>query len=392
MKAYRWTGKRLTPGEGTKRSRMKTLTFLLPVFFALAFLATQIAWAQVGKPNAPLDRHALVTRHNVVLTQFNGERPLQVGNGEFAFGMDLTGLQTFAPFNTMSQWGWHSSPLPPGQHPEDFAGQVWDTHGRPVRYPLPDPQCPELSAWLAANPHRINLGRIGLVLTKRDGTPATQSDLRNARQQLDLWNGLVTSRFELEGEPVTVTTACHSTLDTVAVRIASSLVHAGRLAVFLECPGNDPRQFANFVGDWSHPGRLESLSPVQKSACRFRASAGRHPLPHQSGVAENANLRLPLIDLLVPPVLRIVKAEYGAGDKWLDVTAIASKAVQEGRLTLRADNALGADPTPGSGKNTAGRSTHWAQPRRQQRLVRTKSFDSTLPPRRTVFTPAESGR
>lgn len=136
MKAYRWTGKRLTPGEGTKRSRMKTLTFLLPVFFALAFLATQIAWAQVGKPNAPLDRHALVTRHNVVLTQFNGEQPLQVGNGEFAFGMDLTGLQTFAPFNTMSQWGWHSSPLPAGTTSRGLCragvGHAWPSRALPL--------------------------------------------------------------------------------------------------------------------------------------------------------------------------------------------------------------------------------------------------------------------
>ena len=71
---------------------------------------------------------------------FDGERPLQVGNGEFAFGMDITGLQTFAPFNTMSHWGWHSSPLPPGKKLEDYRGQTWDTHGRMVQYPMFDPE------------------------------------------------------------------------------------------------------------------------------------------------------------------------------------------------------------------------------------------------------------
>jgi len=30
---------------------------------------------------APIDRHALVTRHNVVLTKFDPENPLQIGNG-----------------------------------------------------------------------------------------------------------------------------------------------------------------------------------------------------------------------------------------------------------------------------------------------------------------------
>lgn len=73
-----------------------------------------------GSHNERIDRHALVSRHNFVLTSFDGEHPVQVGNGEFAFGMDITGLQTFAPFNTMSHWGWHSSPLPPGEKVENL--------------------------------------------------------------------------------------------------------------------------------------------------------------------------------------------------------------------------------------------------------------------------------
>jgi hypothetical protein len=222
-----------------------------------------------GSANDSIDRHALVSRHNVELTAFDGDRPLQVGNGEFAFGMDATGLQTFVPFNTMSDWGWHSSPLPPGQKIEDFKGQVWDTHGRPVRYPMPDHQHPELSEWMAANPHRINLGRVGLVLTKRDGSPAAQTDLSNIRQKLDLWNGLVASHFELEGQPVTVTTACHPSLNAVAAQIESPLIKQGRLAVFLDVPGNDPLQFANFVGDWTRPGRLEEAPVTQSHRADF---------------------------------------------------------------------------------------------------------------------------
>ena len=44
---------------------------------------------------APIDRHALVTRHDVVLTNFDTANPLSVGNGGFAFTVDATGLQTF---------------------------------------------------------------------------------------------------------------------------------------------------------------------------------------------------------------------------------------------------------------------------------------------------------
>ena len=313
-------------------------------------------------PRPPIDRRALVTRHNVELTRYDGERPLQVGNGEFAFGMDVTGLQTFAPFNTMAQWGWHSGPLPPGgQRPEDFRGQVWDTHGRPVRYPMPDPERPELSAWLAANPHRVNLGRIGLALTRKDGTPAAAGDLRNPRQTLDLWSGIVTSRFELDGEPVTVTTACHPTLDAVAVRVESPLVRAGRLAVFLECPGNNPLPFANHVGDWSRPGRFERRGdPARKNRADFERRMDDAVYHVSLAWQGRAELRQPGADSSAAPpaapplpALRIVKAEYGAGDRWLDVTAAVANAVRDGRLTLRATGAalgLSEDPAPGVGK------------------------------------------
>src|ERR1019366_8041456 len=56
---------------------------------------------------------------------------------------------------------------------------------------------------------------------------------------------------------------------------------------------------------------------------------------------------------LLPPSSRsvsplvIVKAEYGAQDKWLDITEIARKAVRDGQLRLRADNTLGPDPVHG---------------------------------------------
>ena len=59
---------------------------------------------------------------------------------------------------------------------------------------------------------------------------------------------MVTSRFRIEGQPVTVTTACHPKLDAVAARIESPLIRAGRLRAFVDAPGDDDRQFANFVG------------------------------------------------------------------------------------------------------------------------------------------------
>ncbi len=44
----------------------------------------------------PIDREALVRRHNVVVRKVDFVAPLTVGNGGFAFTADITGLQAFA--------------------------------------------------------------------------------------------------------------------------------------------------------------------------------------------------------------------------------------------------------------------------------------------------------
>src|SRR5437764_3320449 len=90
----------------------------------------------------PIDRKALVTRHNPILRKFDPTSPLSVGNGEFAFTADVTGLQTFAeayatdpkhtPLCTMSQWGWHTSPRPTDLPPLELT--EYDAHGRKVGY------------------------------------------------------------------------------------------------------------------------------------------------------------------------------------------------------------------------------------------------------------------
>ena len=60
-----------------------------------------------------IDRYQLVTRHNPILNHVDKASPLTVGNGEFAFTADVTGLQSLYreyaeaefPLCTMSQWG-----------------------------------------------------------------------------------------------------------------------------------------------------------------------------------------------------------------------------------------------------------------------------------------------
>ena len=108
---------------------------------------------------APIDRHALVTRHNVVLKSFDVNNPLSVGNGQFCFTVDATGLQTFPnafentiPLGTLSDWGWHTSPNTNGWDIDNFQFKEYiDLNGRKVPYAdvLHNLQTPEIK-WLRA--------------------------------------------------------------------------------------------------------------------------------------------------------------------------------------------------------------------------------------------------
>ncbi len=90
--------------------------------------------------------------------------------------------------------------------------------------------------WLRANPHRLDLGRIGLVITREDGTAVPLDALERTEQSLDLWSGTLTSRFVVEGVDVRVETVVHPDQDLVAVRVVSPLVRAGRVRVQVSFP------------------------------------------------------------------------------------------------------------------------------------------------------------
>lgn len=220
-----------------------------------------------GSRATPLDRRALVTRHNVVLTKADIHSPLQVGNGEFAFTADVTGLQTFAeaydegmPLGTMAQWGWHSFPNERQLDFEDIH-TFYESHGRQVPYADgkggyatdAPPDTPHPAVYRRANPHRMHLGRIALAFDSATGHDLALSDITEVRQELDLWTGAIESRFRIEGLPVTVVTACHPELDLVAVAVESPLVTLGRLGVSIAFPY--PAGEWGRTADWSLPRR-----------------------------------------------------------------------------------------------------------------------------------------
>lgn len=248
---------------------MNLKTLLLPIL-----VTGLLHIAPVGLAGTRIDRHALVTRHNVTLHQLDVENPLTVGNGEFAFTVDATGLQTFEslftntiPLGTLSQWGWHMTPTTNDWSIEKFQFKEFNVNGRAVGYAdVPgNRRTPEIN-WLRSSPHRLHLGQIGLWLTRFDGQRATAADLKNIEQTLDLWRGEIVSRFECDGEPVTVRTLCHPTRDLLAVRIESPLVARGQIGVQLHFPYGTG---ATVTADWTKP-EAHQTSVSQASSCEAR--------------------------------------------------------------------------------------------------------------------------
>ena len=78
--------------------------------------------------------------------------------------------------------------------------------GRTVRYAVERKKGNEaVYDWVRQNPHKLNLGRIGLVM---DGESVDKGRLSDVRQELDLYEGILNSRFCLDGMECQVRTAC----------------------------------------------------------------------------------------------------------------------------------------------------------------------------------------
>ncbi|KAI1293293.1 Six-hairpin glycosidase-like protein [Xylaria venustula] len=225
-----------------------------------------------------IDRKAVVRAFNPRRNASSATTPLQVGNGNFAFGVDVTGLQTFSPFATMSTWGWHNFSLPttPGQTSvEDFVGLDWWTHGRLVNYDQPNPAQPDISNWLIQNPQRLNLARIGFSF---NGEETTEEELQDKTQELDLWTGKISSSFKYNDTAVYVETWADASSDAVGIVVESELLAEGTLGVFFDFPLPTVDKFdAPFVGVFN------ATSSHNTSLARQNQSATiRHDLDEMS--------------------------------------------------------------------------------------------------------------
>jgi hypothetical protein len=185
---------------------------------------------------------------------------MAVGNGDFAFNFDVTGLQSFPeyyaktmPIGILSDWGWHSFPNPNNYTLDKFKMTSIPKHDRQMVYPSASTSNPPPdAAYLRENENRIGLGRIGLEMTHADGSKVVITDLKDIDEKLDIWAGILTSSFSVDGAPVHVTTIAAPDRDEVAIRVASPLIAAGRLKVRIAFPYAS-NSFGPDYQDWDHP-------------------------------------------------------------------------------------------------------------------------------------------
>jgi hypothetical protein len=174
-----------------------------------------------------IDRENLVKRHNPILTETDLESPISLGNGNFAFTADITGLQTLgaeyaaanAPLCTMSQWGWHTEPNRNGGRYTlaDLQMTEYSANGKRSLYAVErKPGNEEVYDWLRHNPHKFNLAKIALSY---DGKAITAADVSDIRQELDLYSGVLSSSFKVFGKKVAVVTVCAQSADIVGFSI-----------------------------------------------------------------------------------------------------------------------------------------------------------------------------
>jgi len=227
----------------------KTLpTLILISFIWCGFMCTP--------SSSHIDRQALVQRHLPTLNAIDPLSPFSIGNGEFAFTADVTGLQTIPdsyesgiPLVTQSHWGWHSIPNTE-EYREEQTWEYFDTYGRNVPYASIMNSKP--AQHFRANPHRLHLGRIGFKRVGDDVTAIESSDITNIHQVMDIWHGVIKSSFVLDGRKLRVETCVHPTKDIVAAKIESEEFESAALGVGFDFPYGS-LQWGKTAYDWNRP-------------------------------------------------------------------------------------------------------------------------------------------
>ena len=238
--------------------------------FIWASLEIEKLGYNINNVTASIDRHAVVNRNNPVITEADRLSSLSVGNGHFAATVDVTGLQSYpfeyetgVPLNTMSDWGWHEFENTKGLTPQESEKAFDFGHGHQEVYAVEfkkdeDGRHKEATEYFRINPHRLNLGTIGLSLKDKQGQPLSLASLKAIRQEQKLWDGEIESTFRADGEQVEVSTGVHPDKDALYARIKSNLLRDQRATVTLRF-SYPTGKHADDANDWTKPEKHQSV-------------------------------------------------------------------------------------------------------------------------------------
>ena len=240
--------------------------------FIWASLEMEALGYDTENTTAAIDRQAVVTRNNPIITEADPLASLTVGNGHFATTVDITGLQSFpfeygagVPLTAMSDWGWHKFENTTGLTPAESEKSFDLGHGHPEVYAVEYKQGgrnQQATEYFRANPHRLNLGTIGLDLKDANGSQIPLKSLSAIRQKLLLWDGEIVSSFKADGGTVEVTTGVHPSKDALYARIQSDLFKDRRATVSLRF-SYPTGKHSDDANDWTKPERHQSVIIAQ---------------------------------------------------------------------------------------------------------------------------------
>ena len=280
---------------------------------------------------AKIDRAAVVARHDVMFEHPDGVDAsetlfdvLTVGNGQFGFTADLTGLQSLNnsyhrprfPLYTMSNWGWHTPDpalvgatkqkafLASGETNyvyENVSINSSDTRpGKgnrtvPYQFNCDKYNDPALCQWWMNFPARVDLGQLSFVLAEPPHGPNRTeqptgdfrfidlAEISSSRQKLDMYTGALHSNWSHTDartsavSQVRVLTAVDSETDSVLTRFTApaSMPLAVQLAFCTVSRGG-------YACDWSKASQLSPHTTTVLKNASGRLDLGRKNGEHDS--------------------------------------------------------------------------------------------------------------
>jgi hypothetical protein len=269
----------------------------LKTYLPFIFLTALFGCNSPQKPTK-INRLALVTRNNVVVEKPDTLASLSVGNGNFAFTAGITGLQTFykeyengVTLGTQSNWGWHTFP-----NTENFnimqSAAYSDYRGRKVPYLAQNAKTgkdAEATNYFRENPQRLQLGVIRLLLKKADGSEVKLVDIQQPKQQLNLWEGRISSEFQVDGQSVKVEVFAHQQKDMISAKISSPLIEKGQIKIEWIFPYAVPvntHSGYDFASPDKHESKLEKVGENSAKILRTLDNDNYHVSMEWAGQAQ----------------------------------------------------------------------------------------------------------